>query len=275
MQISSGLKIFMNAFSALAIVAQLVYACLLFRYWDKPVIKASSPRMLILLLVGSVCVLVTVFVLGDGSEQMCQSIPFLGGCGITVMLSCLLATNFRIDQIFSSTSLRVTKITDNQLLLMIVALLAMELVIDIVWIAVDPLKPVDVLLSGSDFMTFSSCTTLNTFLWYALYLGYKFVLALYLVFLATKTRNVPSMFNEAKSLALVVYNLTLFSLILVPMVLLLGQKLDAQYALSCLGLIYLSISTTSLVLLPKFLNAQQNTVQKAINATQTQSRTTR
>lgn len=134
---SSGLGI-----ALFVITSILAAACFLFIFdisynRDAEIIRTASPFFCVLILVGFVISLMSVYGWADRPTfSICQMRIWLGGVGFAIVFGALVVKNFRIRQIFSNESLEVFAITNKDLLLQgVLPAVVVEIIILAVWYA--------------------------------------------------------------------------------------------------------------------------------------------
>ncbi|KAJ3114726.1 hypothetical protein HDU96_001725 [Phlyctochytrium bullatum] len=130
-------------------------------------------------------------------------------------VSALVTKNYRIFKIFRNKHLMKLKLNDAELIKTCAALLIVDLILLIVWTAVDPPQKALVQLTTSQFFT---CRSNNgAFAWGIIgcLLGYNSLLLGAGVYLAYYTRNVKGPYNESKFIGYTIYTMVLLNVILV------------------------------------------------------------
>ena len=129
-------------------------------------------------------------------------------------------------------------------------LLVLEVALILVFLAIQPVT-IEENIDFSDDYTLRYCSFSQMF--FAVTAAPQLLMMVWGVYLAYQVRNVPSIFNETKTIGYCIYNFTLVTLVIGPLVSLLQRLPAVQFVLVNLGLLYLTVSTLALVIVPKFL----------------------
>jgi len=187
----------------------------LFVYWrERPQIMAASYVYCCAMLFGGVLAYTSMyFWVVNTTTAWCNLIPWFILLGFDIMTGSLLAKNWRLYRIFSSSinQMRQRKPINNlQLAIPVIVLCAIDAILIIIWeavfhivaevIVVDPLRPA---------LNYIRCTSPNYTAWTAFIGtlgGLKAVVILVGIWLAIVCRKQPSEFNESKYVAYALYN---------------------------------------------------------------------
>ena len=106
------------------------YALLLYKYCFLSFIRASSPNLLVIFLIGSMFLYSSIWTwtLTNVTAQACYLQSWLLSFGFTIMFSALFAKSWRVYKLSTNKSLRIFKISDTQLVIIILCLLAGDVV---------------------------------------------------------------------------------------------------------------------------------------------------
>ena len=204
-------KIVMWVLAVLCLALQCFWLWMLFAHWSQPTIKASSPRFLVVDVIACLLGVLPVFWLHVNQQAACTASLFIGGAAFAMLFASLAVVSYRINRIFSSTTLEAQRIEDEMLFTLVAVAVVLECIINGVWTGVDPLRAVNTYVDNSQVVFYPACQSENGTMWIAVFIGYKGAILLYVTYLATLTRNVPALFNQARTLASVVYNILLFA----------------------------------------------------------------
>ena len=276
MDISTSEETGMRVLAGLASLCLLAAMAFLYRTRGVAKVKAASPLFLFFILVG--CQLALIGVLLPVAQQpsshssTCGAYAFTLSVGFTLAVSSLVVKTWRIARIFDRRKIRVRVITDRTLLVPVAAVVTIDLVLNCIWLGVDPLLPSDFVSSSNALLHYTACSSTNTLLWYSLMFVPKGMLLAYGVVLASQVRNVPVAFNESKWIGLAVYNIAFCSIILLAILLLLTGSPASVYVIRSIGVIWCVLATGGLMLLPK-LNSEA-IVDPAVPSSSEHKRTT-
>jgi len=92
------------------------------------------------------------------------------------------------------------------------------------------------------------------YIFFAIYVAYSALIALFGAFLSIVTRKVPSLFNESKLIAISIYNLVFLSVVIIPVVIVLNQiNPFISWIIRSIGIIYAFFATVVLQFFPKIV----------------------
>jgi basic membrane lipoprotein Med (substrate-binding protein (PBP1-ABC) superfamily) len=132
---SSGLGIALFVITSLLVAVCIFFIFDISRYREAEIIRTASPFFCVLILVGFVVGLMSVYGWADTPTfSICQMRIWLGGIGFATVFGALLVKNWRIRQIFANESLEIFAITNKELLLQgVLPALVIEIIILAVW----------------------------------------------------------------------------------------------------------------------------------------------
>jgi basic membrane protein A len=171
-------------------------------YRNTVVIRSSAYIFCVLVLIGVILgALSSYFWLGAPTDSYCMLRAWLGGLGFALSYGGLIVKNYRIWRIFSVSSLD-TKIADSDRALIvkgILPMLSLEVVILILWQAVDPMRVVQV--TDSPFLgtneLYLACRSVGV--WpVVIFFVPKGVLLIFGTVVSYKTRDIKSQFKQYK-----------------------------------------------------------------------------
>lgn len=138
------------------------------------------------------------------NKFICEARPFTLNVGFVLVVSNIVAKNFRVYRIFHNIYVAKRVIRDSHLLKIVSTILAINLIIMGVWFVKTPPKLQQVTMS--DFTTYWECNSQageSTPFFVAL-LVYNVSLLLIATYLAYMNRNVAANYNECRQIAFVV-----------------------------------------------------------------------
>ncbi|CAF0946657.1 unnamed protein product [Didymodactylos carnosus] len=199
----------------------LCFALIVFTfYFNKhPVVKASSPTFLILMLIGVICLATSIIPrtlenYRQSSTLECISELWFANIGYSLIIGTLLLKTYRLSKIFQMSE-RIVKyyLTDKYLLFILFGLILLSSAMLTGLCFGDPfylkLSPLD---SMSDYQY---CTTKYQLTIYVpLILSTRFALLILTTVCAFKIRKISDLFNETRQLVFSVYNLLFLSVTL-------------------------------------------------------------
>ena len=194
---------FYNTYETAATIAIIVIACislisigLLAHHRQSSTIKAHSFSFLAFSLFGAILVLLGLFSWPiDGVTVLCSVRPWAFTVPAYILLCPLLAKHYRIHRIFNLSSLSQTRrwgVNDHDVALIMAAMIAPQIIINIVWTIVAPLKS-EIDENG---LTDCSCDTQSQiFVWISIaYIGTLLTFAFYLTI---RLRHLATEFNQS------------------------------------------------------------------------------
>lgn len=201
--------------SSLMSLAFLIYSI---KHRHHRVMRASTFSFMVLILIGTIISNSTVFVwrLTSNNVVTCALTPVLLGMGFVITFGALFIKSWRIHMLFNEKSLKMFKITDLKLLLILLGFMLVEGAIvsviavfqaGVVMITPDPFRPSTWYLQCVDntigFTFVIICVVLDGIL-----LGF----GLYIAIRIRKLKH--KLYNESRILAFVIYNIALLALLI-------------------------------------------------------------
>jgi len=249
-----GVTITMQVLAALVIVLVFVLIVLLLVYRMNTVIRYASPVFCIATCIGSIIMLVTVFLLSPTpTGALCTIAAWTICIGFTLFYGNLLAKTLRVYIIFRSVkNFERVKVTNMQLFPFVGVLLALDVILLVLFTAIDtPTTSHDT--QGLDPYEYRSVCDYNgaAFILIWIMVGYKGIQLFVGIILAFLTRSVSKAFNESQSIAGAIYSFAFVFVVIVPVVALLDDTV-AIYVLISLGLIFVNLAALLIMFVPKF-----------------------
>ncbi|KAI9144082.1 periplasmic binding protein-like I [Paraphysoderma sedebokerense] len=179
---------------------------------ENKLIKALSPLFCVLILIGALFIYLGVILhLLRGLERhiICYLDPVAFVVGLTMVVGNIIVKNQRIYQIFGSPLAFRNGLPDEPLLKLSIGFVAVAVILVLPYLFAQNCAPA--VVQASPTTHYVTCLTSiravqNGWLWAIIV--YEFALISYAIFLAWKTRKVPSgVYKEAKSISICVYNI--------------------------------------------------------------------
>ncbi|KAI7827491.1 7 transmembrane sweet-taste receptor of 3 GCPR-domain-containing protein [Gamsiella multidivaricata] len=205
----------MTILCTILMVAILCTVIVVVLHRDNIIIKSASPLFCILELCGLALTVSWIYFRGGvPAPGVCRVGLLVPVIGLTINLSALVVKNYRIYRIFNSVSI-INHAVSNHYLLRVVAMpVVITFIPCIVHCFVDYFEPKLVRTNNSEF--WAICSSSSSQLGWAIVIGIiPAIMILFGIFLAFKTRNVTRLWNEARSIALTIYMLTFFVIIII------------------------------------------------------------
>jgi len=241
--------------AGLGLLYLLVLLAIVVIYRNTPIWKAASPLFLVLMLIGALAMLSSVFfwTLYE-TDTSCSLHVWLFSLGYTTLFAALFAKTWRVFQIFNSNTLHTQGLTDSYLLThIVVPALVAETVFVGIWQAVTPFRAVlnvpDPIRISNNYNACGYNTSSQTFFWTSV--GCKIGVLLLGCNLAVLARKVRSEFNETKWITLSIYNIVVTMAILVPITTTNALDRVTCFTIRSFGLVGATLLTISILFLPK------------------------
>lgn len=217
MDFSSPLVTFIVILASLLVAATLVVMGVVFKYRDHQVIKAASPLFCLLSLVGVLFAFVDVFLyVGRPTNLICAFRPLTISFASAIFFGTMLPKTFRIYKVFRRIRALRSSISNRRLLVQSGMIIGANVVLLIVWYAIDIPRLHEVptvdemrLVCASDNPTVDAAMG-------DIILIYHGLLIAATTFLAVKVRVAKDVFNEAPSIGISVYGVTTVAIFFVP-----------------------------------------------------------
>lgn len=228
--------------------------------WNHKIVRRTSPLFMLFVTIGVAMVLIAGILLSIGlnSSAQCILYDFFIVMGTVLILSSLLAKNYRMYLIFHRNNSQGIRIRDKNLLKLVAVLLFIALAQFFIYsFAGGPVQPITYYSDSNQYYAYELCASptawFQTFRLIAYYV-YLFILIVAVGVLGFLTRNIHENFNESKNLAIIVYIYLCMGIIYVPLYYVQGDSTsseDIRYLIVAINMTVLMIAT--LVILFSFL----------------------
>jgi len=238
----------------------VITAVALFQYRHLPAIRGASPVFLGVVIGGLVLSSIgwLAWTSSDVSTATCLVFQWFSSLGFSLVFAPLFAKTWRIWQIFSANKIRIVKISNKKLGVVVGAIVGFDAILLVVWSAVSPLQPVlfvqEPLVSDGAEERITLCAPLGSagLAMLGVVAAYKGGLLVFGAVMGFTTRKVTQHYNEASSIAWSVYNAVFVSLIVAALLASLVDALgDTTVFLVLFLLVWVMLATWGLVFLPK------------------------
>ncbi|KAI1318459.1 hypothetical protein EDD11_006544 [Mortierella claussenii] len=185
------------------------------------------------------------------SRFVCFARPFTLNVGFILVVSNIVAKNFRVYRIFHNIYVTKRVIKDSHLLKIVSTILVINLAIMAIWFIKTP--PTLQQITMEDFTTYWDCNsqTGESAPFFVLLFVYNVALLLLATYLGYKNRNVAANYNECRQIAFVVYNILLSGCIAMPTVFLPADQYLTKFFLSNVVLLFGTTVSLMFMFLPK------------------------
>ncbi|KAJ3163481.1 hypothetical protein HDU86_000060 [Geranomyces michiganensis] len=206
--------------AAILIATKAAIFVILIRHKTAAVLKRASWKGMAIILSGLMLGDVGVFLyIGRLSDAICLAQPFVLNVAFGSIFSTLLAKTWRVYKIFSNPYKMSKPIQDRELLLFIIAVVAVEIAISIFWVALSRPIEMDVLLTETEAVrTCISPSARVQSAMMSISFGFNGALLALTAILCYKTRNIASSYNESKWIALSTYNILAVFVLFLPLI---------------------------------------------------------
>ncbi|KAF9939919.1 hypothetical protein BGZ65_009009 [Modicella reniformis] len=219
---------------------------------DTKVIKASSPLFCCLELCGFILLYIsTILGVDIPTPFTCMAKPLAFDVGFVVVVSNIVAKNFRVYRIFHNIYVTKQVIKDSHLLKIVGSFTLGNLIIMAIWFLMAP--PTLEKISMPDFTAYWSCsnTTGSSTLFFVLIFVYNGILLLIATYLAYMNRNVAADYNECRQIAFVVYNILLSGCLAMPTIFLTRDQFLTKFTLSSVVILFGTTFALLIMFMPK------------------------
>lgn len=264
---TTGISIMVVTF--IGFLLALLVSVVFIKFYETPIVKASSREMSFLLLFGLAALFaLAVLELVEPSHTLCCMVYFWRYFALTLCVTVLFLKTMRITSVF-----QVDKVAElftpffktiqrQTMLITVMNSIALSLIA--LWLFLDP--PASEKLIRSDEYIFLVCKPFRSNIGHSLFLAvcsYTLTVALLCTYYAFKARGIPENFNETKYIGFSMYILLLSSLAYYPVVL----NFESWYVtlVACSTTLVTSFGLLSCMFGPKMylllIHPQRNTVE--------------
>ncbi|KAF9920707.1 hypothetical protein FBU30_009375 [Linnemannia zychae] len=197
-------------------------------------------------------VVISVAGLNIPTNFTCAARPIALNVGFVLVVSNIVAKNFRIYRIFHNIYVTKRVIRDSHLLKIVGTILLTNLIIMAAWFIKFPPTLQQVILP--DFTSYWSCSNLGgnqSMPFFVVMLAYNAVLLLIATYLAYMNRNVAANYNECRQIAFVVYNILLAGCLAMPTIFLPHDQYLIKFYLSTVVILFGTTFSLVFLFLPK------------------------
>ncbi|KAF9435128.1 hypothetical protein BGZ76_006857 [Entomortierella beljakovae] len=240
--------------AGVGILFSLWTTALVVLYREAQIIKASSPLFCCLELFGFMLLYLSVVIgLDIPNRFVCVARPFTLNVGFILVISNIVAKNFRVYRIFHNIYVTKRVIKDSHLLKIVGTILVVNLTVMAIWFVTTP--PALEQITMGDLTTYWDCNsqTGDSTPFFVILFVYNVALLLLATFLAYKNRNVAANYNECRQIAFVVYNILLSGCIALPTIFLPQEQFLTKFFLSNAVLLFGTTVSLMFMFIPKIM----------------------
>jgi len=254
----------MIAICIIGFLIALVFAVASFYYRKVQIIRRSQPIFVYIFLFGAAflntCILVHI---GPNTDLMCGLRPWLFNTAATTMFAPLIMKLHRVDLLFNNPKLRKIKVSDFDVIIRVLCLLAIDVFLLIIWSSVSSVSPYSITKSTEYTGALKPvddvvCNTGFNSPMEIVMLVYKSLLIAFGVYKAATTWKIPADVSEAKFFAGAIYNIVFIG----GLCYFLGDYLKQSNVqigvlLQCLGMFISASIAVIVIMLFKIFNASK------------------
>ncbi|KAG0000332.1 hypothetical protein BGZ65_004465, partial [Modicella reniformis] len=248
----SSIGIVIILVAGLGILFSFITMAIVIIHRDAQVIKASSPLFCCLELCGFILLYFSaIMALDIPIPSLCIVRPITLNMGFILVVSNIVAKNFRVYRIFHNIYVTNRVIRDSHLLRIVGIIMTINLVIMAVWFIKTP--PTLQQIAMEDLTAYWDCTDQvgESAPFFVVLFVYNIVLLLLATYLAYKNRNVAANYNECRQIAFVVYNILLSGCIAMPTIFLPQEEYLTKFFLTNIVLLFGTTVSLMFLFLPK------------------------
>lgn len=192
-------------------------------------------------------------VLVEPTDVTCMAFPWLTACAFWLVFGSLFLKAQRVWKVFEAAAglKRKVVVSRNKFLVIGGIGLAVENAFMVMWLVLDPLKAVSIQTFTTNVL-YTGCSG-NSIVFWIIYIFLQGIQLPFGIVLAIKIRNVRHEFNESKSIAMCIYNITAVGIIVVPLGLLLRPLHTAIRILQVVALLIVFTFSLIAIFAPKVL----------------------
>lgn len=217
LSIKSQMGIFIAVASLLCVLLTAFVICVFIKYWDTPMVKASSREMSCVQLTSILllfCVPIMYFV--ELSIPICVCRTLFFGFFFCTVVSIIVIKTYRLLRVFSERFTPVSRFLHNKYqILFSYVLVLVQVVGTILWNTHYPPQLTDI-IDYEEMTYFPTCGPRQTYLFW-ITAGYTFILAVTSFYMAFRARKLPENFNETQFISFAMFTACVIWLCFVPL----------------------------------------------------------
>ncbi|KAI8995768.1 periplasmic binding protein-like I [Gaertneriomyces semiglobifer] len=215
-QPSSGVGIVIMILLALLICILGASLAGLYIYRDESSIRAISPFFSSLIVVGLILICAGAYAyVGRPTVARCVIQAWFISIGYSLAMGALFTKTWRLMKIFGNNKLQVMPLTDKRILLWTLGAVFITIILLVIWTTVELPHPKRI---DTDLVYSYQCVSDRDGGVFSAILAYTGSLMLLNTIVAYRTRNITTSHNESRFIGLAVYNIAIFSAIVIAVV---------------------------------------------------------
>ena len=262
--LSSGISGFAEALFSIGLVMCAIAAAMVWYHRVHPVIRSASPLFLLLSIAGVALLYgAGLLLVGPATASSCSAFSWLLNFGLQLCFAPLFAKTYRIYRIFGRKKLSVVQLSNKKLMLIVLAILALEALLLAIWQAVGPIAPLTTNVTDTALDT-AGHNVINQYVqcgvpagksmsMFAVICVEKGILFVFGALMAFTTRKVSSTFNESQGISLSIYNVCFTIGIISPIIIVVSAVGDVLTLLQVFALLWIAYFTGTILFAPKLM----------------------
>lgn len=244
------------AISSVFFVIITITVFLLYLYRHRPVLRSSSVPFLGMVEIGQILSFMALiaWVSPSVSSNSCGAFAWFSQLGFTLTFGPLFAKTYRIYRIFNKKHLKIVKITNAHLSLLVCALVLYDILLLSIWQGISPFSPQrDEKLVGGRTHVITSCGVAQTsgLALIGILAATKACLIFLCSLMSFATRNVTSSFNESQQIGWAVYNCVFAALIVAAIIVFIGAIEDTLIIIVMIAILWINTGVWACIFVPK------------------------
>lgn len=258
-----------KAMAAIGIILVILCAIIVFFFRNRTVFRSASPPFLFISLFGLLLLFISAILLVQSTPtaSSCAGLMWTVYLGTCMSFSPLFMKTYRIWKIFGERRIKVVKISNKKLLILVSIIIATQILLLAIWQGIGPWQVVTI----SEEVPYGDATRTKLYTQCSIGQGNSSSTAMLIVNslfvggmlvwgarLALATRQVNSTFNESSQIAIALYNLIFTAAILALIVELVGAIGTSMHVLLLMALLWVALATLVLLFALKIFKLSQS-----------------
>eukprot|EP01097_Dermamoeba_algensis_P002612 TRINITY_DN2036_c0_g1_i8.p1 TRINITY_DN2036_c0_g1~~TRINITY_DN2036_c0_g1_i8.p1 ORF type:complete len:643 (-),score=170.64 TRINITY_DN2036_c0_g1_i8:16-1944(-) len=241
--INKGLIIALYIFGSLNILFYMFNLALIVKFRRTTLIQQSGYLYLHMILIGSILMVSSVFVLGTDMQfvskstrdRLCMLSVWQIGIGYVFLFGSLFAKSLRILLIINKPELKNSNNVDRMITTFLCICFTIEIIFLIIWTSVDQLKA-QPKLKDDERTLFYWCES-ESYGFPVAWISFNMFFLFCGVVIAYLTKDVERRFNESKIIGFSIYNVFILCTIIIPLTFTIKDSPSITFAFQCIGVI--------------------------------------
>ena len=236
----------------------LIFTLLLMGFWIKnrtaTVVKASNYPLSVCTLFGAILIYGAVYSWWiEANSSACLMRVWLGTVGFTLFFASIVVKMGSLYDVFTRKNMtQSADKRDRKMLLSLSVFVVIDLIFNSIWTALDPVQYEEEVLD-SDRLALNESGCSNGGWWLIASAIEKLIVLFIGVFLAWKTRDIPTLFNDSKNVTGAVFVVLFVAAVVTPIVVSDTMKREDLFLIRSLSIIFCAIFAISTLFLPRLM----------------------